>query len=170
MPMNPQMGAAAMAGGAPPQAGGQPPVTTAAQGSTMTTQITEILNQLKKILPQVVDQNGYVDDKFGWDFINNDGDPMDDNSHGTHCAGIAAAETDNELGMAGVSPGARIMGVKVLQSGGYGTASQVAQGILYAANNGATVINMSLGSPAASMVEAPSWINRLPLTASGDCE
>ena len=99
------------------------------------------------------DQNGYVDDKFGWDFINNDGDPMDDNSHGTHCAGIAAAETDNELGMAGVSPGARIMGVKVLQSGGYGTASQVAQGILYAANNGATVINMSLGSPAASMVE-----------------
>ena len=48
------------------------------------------------------DQNGFVDDIYGWDFINNDGNPMDDNSHGTHCAGSAAAEVNNSKGIAGV--------------------------------------------------------------------
>lgn len=62
--MNPQMGAAAMAGGGmsqPAAPAGNPPVTAAAGGNTMTTQISEIMNSLKQILPQVVDQNGYVD-------------------------------------------------------------------------------------------------------------
>ncbi|REJ63930.1 MAG: hypothetical protein DWQ21_01505 [Bacteroidetes bacterium] len=91
------------------------------------------------------DQNGFVDDIYGWDFVNNDGNPMDDNSHGTHCAGSAAAEVNNQKGIAGVSPGAKIMGVKVMQSSGYGAAADIAQGILYAANNGASVISMSIG-------------------------
>ena len=96
--------------------------------------------------------NGFVDDIYGWDFINNDGNPMDDNSHGTHCAGSAAAETNNSKGIAGVSPGAKIMGVKVMQSSGYGAAADIAQGIAYAANNGASVISMSIGGPGSSQV------------------
>jgi len=99
------------------------------------------------------DQNGFVDDIYGWDFINNDGNPMDDNSHGTHCAGSAAAETNNSKGIAGVSPGAKIMAVKVMQSSGYGAASDIAQGILYAANNGASVISMSIGGAGVSQVQ-----------------
>ena len=98
------------------------------------------------------DQNGFVDDIYGWDFINNDGNPMDDNSHGTHCAGSAAAEVNNQKGIAGVSPGAKIMGVKVMQSSGYGAAADIAQGILYAANNGASVISMSIGGAGRSQV------------------
>lgn len=97
------------------------------------------------------DGNGFVDDIRGWDFINNDNNPMDDNSHGTHVAGIAAAEANNGIGIAGVSWGAKIMPVKVLQSSGYGTAAKIIQGIAYAANNGATVINMSFGSYARSI-------------------
>ncbi len=98
------------------------------------------------------DQNGFVDDIYGWDFVNNDGNPMDDNSHGTHCAGPAAAEVNNQKGIAGVSPGAKIMGVKVMQSSGYGAAADIAQGILYAANNGASVISMSIGGAGRSKV------------------
>ncbi|MDB2435973.1 S8 family serine peptidase [Schleiferiaceae bacterium] len=99
------------------------------------------------------DQNGFVDDIYGWDFVNNDGNPMDDNSHGTHCAGSAAAETNNSKGIAGVSPGAKIMGVKVMQSSGYGNSGDIAQGILYAANNGASVISMSIGGAGESQVQ-----------------
>ena len=104
-------------------------------------------------LPNVDDDgNGFKDDKYGWDFINNNGNPMDDNSHGTHCAGIAAAETNNNTGIAGISPGAKIMAVKVMQSGGYGAAADIAQGILYSANNGADVISMSIGGTGVSQV------------------
>ena len=104
-------------------------------------------------LPNVDDdQNGFIDDKYGWDFVNNDGNPMDDNNHGTHCAGIAAAETNNGIGIAGVSPGSKIMAVKVMQSGGYGASADIAQGILYAANNGADIISMSIGGTAPSQV------------------
>ena len=97
------------------------------------------------------DGNGYVDDIRGWDFINSDNNPNDDNSHGTHVAGIAAAETNNGTGIAGVSWGAKILPVKVLQSTGYGSASTVAQGVTYAAARGATILNLSLGSYSESM-------------------
>ena len=92
------------------------------------------------------DGNGKVDDIRGWDFVNNDNNPNDDNSHGTHVAGIAAAEGNNGVGVCGVAWNAKIMPVKMLQSSGYGSSSNLALGINYAANNGATVINMSLGS------------------------
>lgn len=92
------------------------------------------------------DGNGYADDIRGWDFINNDNNPMDDNSHGTHVAGIAGAEANNGIGITGVSWGARIIPVKILQSSGSGNAATIVQGINYAATNGATVINMSFGS------------------------
>jgi subtilisin family serine protease len=92
------------------------------------------------------DHNGFVDDVRGWDFVNDDNDPTDDNSHGTHVAGIAAAEGNNGIGICGVAWKAKIMPVKMLQSSGSGSFSDLALAITYAAQNGATVINMSLGS------------------------
>ena len=91
------------------------------------------------------DYNGFVDDVRGWDFINHDNNPMDDNSHGTHVSGIAAARGNNGIGITGVAWKARIMPVKMLQSSGSGTMADLAAAINYAANNGATIINLSLG-------------------------
>ena len=91
------------------------------------------------------DNNGFIDDTRGWDFVNDDNNPMDDNSHGTHCAGIAAAETNNGIGIAGMSWGAKIMPVKILQSGGGSYAGPIAEGIWYAAQNGCTIFSNSWG-------------------------
>ncbi|MFQ6059534.1 MAG: S8 family serine peptidase, partial [Anaerolineae bacterium] len=96
------------------------------------------------------DGNGYVDDVHGWNFVNNDNDPSDDNCAdpyyglGTQLAGIAAAEatTNNGMGMAGVSWGARIMPVKVLDNHAAGYWPPISQGIRYAADNGAQIILM----------------------------
>jgi len=87
----------------------------------------------------------------GYDWVNNDNDPMDDNNHGTHCAGIAAAVMDNNIGIAGVAQ-VKIMAEKVLDSGGHGSSSDVASGITHAADNGANIISMSLGSSSPSSV------------------
>jgi thermitase len=86
----------------------------------------------------------------GYDFVNDDADPADDNGHGTHVAGIAAAQTDNGTGVAGVSWGARVMPVKVLNAAALGTYADVAQGIIWAVDNGAAIVNLSLGGAAES--------------------
>jgi subtilisin family serine protease len=99
----------------------------------------------------VADANGVINDVRGWDYINDDNDPMDDNSHGTHVAGIAAAVGNNGIGIAGVNWHARIMPIKVFQSDGTGDAATITKGIIYAATHGATVINMSWGSYAVSI-------------------
>ena len=91
------------------------------------------------------DGNGCIDDLRGWDFVNNDNDPVDDKFHGTHCAGIAAAVTNNSIGIAGVAYGCKIMPVKGLNHEGSGTAEDLAKCITYAAENGADVISMSWG-------------------------
>lgn len=99
------------------------------------------------------DGNGFVDDVVGYDFIgpfftdpsNEDNDPMDALGHGTHVAGIVGAE-DNSVGVRGVAPGATLMAVRVLDDIGAGWDSGIARGIRYAADNGADIINMSLGS------------------------
>lgn len=89
------------------------------------------------------DGNGFVDDVRGWDFFNNDADPTDDHLHGTHVAGTIAAVGNNGIGVPGVAWQARIMSVKGLDAGGNGFSDQLAEAILYAAENGARVVNMS---------------------------
>ncbi len=86
----------------------------------------------------------------GWDFVNNDDDPADDEGHGTACAGIAAASGNNGEGIAGVMWEGLIMPVKVLNDEGEGASSWVANGIEFAADNGADVISLSLGSSSPS--------------------
>lgn len=86
----------------------------------------------------------------GYNFIRNNNNPTDDNGHGTHVAGIAAAATNNGVGIAGVGYQTRIMPVKVLDAGGGGSTSDVAAGINFAINNGAKVISMSLGGSSGS--------------------
>jgi parallel beta-helix repeat protein len=91
------------------------------------------------------DGNGYIDDIYGYDFINNDSDPIDDEGHGTHCSGSIAAEGDNGLDIAGVCWNARIMALKFLGSDGYGSTSDAVTAFNYAVENGADVISNSWG-------------------------
>ena len=97
------------------------------------------------------DGNGYIDDIHGWDCVGDDKDPMDDNGHGTHVAGIIAAE-NNQLGGVGVAYNCKIMVLKAGNSSGYFNNSDVAEAIQYAYMNGASVINMSFGGSSISLV------------------
>ena len=107
------------------------------------------------------DGNGYVDDVYGYDFVGAsylnpvpDNNPVDAYGHGTHVAGIIAAVGDNGLGVVGVAWGARIMVVRGLDNNGIGTDAELANAVLYAANNGADVINNSYGGQGYSQVLA----------------
>lgn len=99
------------------------------------------------------DGNGYIDDIRGWDFVTDDNDPMDLDGHGTHVAGTIAAEK-NGFGATGVAPNAKIMPIRVLDGSGNGSVLDVAAGIRYAADNGAKVINLSLGGSYGTPAEA----------------
>lgn len=89
------------------------------------------------------DQNGYVDDIYGYDFANNDGDPMDDVGHGTEVTGIISA-AHNDTGIRGVMGSVQIMAIKFLIPGG-GVTLNAVKGIEYAIKNGAQIINLSWG-------------------------
>ena len=86
----------------------------------------------------------------GYNYVSGNNDPYDDNGHGSHVAGLAAAMTNNSVGVAGVDWQARILPLKVLDSSGSGYDSDIASAIRYAADNGADVINMSLGGSTSS--------------------
>ena len=91
------------------------------------------------------DGNGYIDDVYGWDFANNDNDPMDDNLHGTHTSGTIAAIGNNGIGVVGVAWQAKIMAVKFITYYGGGTWENGAKAILYASQMGAKISNNSWG-------------------------
>lgn len=97
------------------------------------------------------DSNNYIDDvNGGWDFVNNDNDPTDDHGHGTNVAGIALATGNNKIGYAGMNWNSKIMICKILDNKNKGFYSWWAEAIYYAVDNGASVINMSVGGNEAS--------------------
>jgi len=102
---------------------------------------------------QVVDLKG-AKFKKGYDFVNDDEHANDDHGHGTHVAGTIAQATNNGQGVAGVAFEATLMPVKVLNHFGSGTSADIADAIRFAADNGAKVINMSLGGGGHSKVMA----------------
>lgn len=87
-------------------------------------------------------QLGAVDDENGFNAIENDSDPMDDNGHGTHCAGIIGAEGENDLGIAGVNWKVRIMPLKFMNAGGSGTTKDAIEAINYAINRKKAGVNV----------------------------
>ncbi|MBI5679539.1 MAG: S8 family serine peptidase [Methanobacterium sp.] len=91
------------------------------------------------------DHNGYIDDVYGWNFLANTNDVSDDNSHGTHVAGIIAAVSNNAQGVTGVIWNAKIMPLKFLDSTGHGYVEDAVSAISYATRMGAHIINCSWG-------------------------
>ena len=97
----------------------------------------------------------------GYDFVNHNDWALDDNTHGTHVAGTIAQSTHNGVGVCGVAPQAAIMPIKVLSGSGTGRTADIVDGIRFAADHGANVINMSLGGPLPSQAleNAVSYAN-----------
>ena len=122
------------------------------------------------------DGNGFIDDVRGWDFVDGvegngdtdavpeedgadpDNDPMDFGGHGSHVAGISAAHTNNSVGIASVSSGARVMPIRIgwqaNDGNGYGYSEFMAQGFIYAADNGAHIANLSYGNSGQTIIDA----------------
>lgn len=108
-----------------------------------------IWNNTKEIPDNGIDDdgNGYIDDTTGWNFLGKNNTPMDDNGHGTHCAGIIGAAGDNNLGVAGINWKVKIMPLKFMNSTGNGYISDAISSILYANKMGADVISCSWSGP-----------------------
>jgi len=98
------------------------------------------------------DENGYIDDLIGWDMLQDDNDPLDHaflvaGSHGSHVAGTIGAVGNNSKGIAGICWKVQIMPLRILDMFGFGTEASLIEAIDYATENGADVINLSLGGP-----------------------
>jgi len=106
----------------------------------------------------------------GYDFVWGDNDPADDFGHGTAVAGVIAAAGNNSIGVAGVAFGSKILPVKVLDASGFGAYSTLAQGIRYAVDQGARVINISIAgsSPSSTLQDAINyaWSNNIVVVAA----
>lgn len=102
----------------------------------------------------------------GYDFVDDDDFPFDEHGHGTHVAGTIAQSTGNRYGVAGIAPAARIMPIRVLDADGRGSTANIAEAIRFAADNGADIINMSLGGPLPSqlMTDAINYAHRKGVT------
>ena len=119
------------------------------------------------------DNNGYVDDVHGYDFVNNDGDPFDDNGHGSHCSGTIAGTGNNSIGVAGVNWHAKIAGIKFLNSGGSGSTAGAIAGIQYSIVIGCRLTSNSWGGGAFSQalldaINAAGAANQLFVAAAGN--
>ena len=135
------------------------------------------------------DNNGFVDDVRGWDFVTGvsqeaaagedgetpDNDPMDFNGHGTHCSGLAAAATNNEIGVASISWGCRIMPLRIgyhnKEDDGRGNSDWMAKAFIYAADNGASVINLSFTNGGSVIKDAARYAHEngvLVVTSAGN--
>ena len=99
------------------------------------------------------DRNGYVDDIIGWDFFAGNNKPWDHDGHGTFIAGLIAATSNNAVGIAGINPHARIMVLKALNNFGHTRASYLAKAIVYAVDNSARIINLSVGGKEITTIE-----------------
>lgn len=91
------------------------------------------------------DLNGYIDDIRGWNFVDNSNTPKDGHGHGSHLAGTIAGVTNNGKGISGISWCSQVMPIKGITDSGWGMADSLANGIKYAADNGAKIINLSWG-------------------------
>lgn len=96
------------------------------------------------------DKNGYVDDIYGYDFANNDADPMDDNGHGSHVSGTIGAKGDDGIGLVGVNWKVKLMALKFLSSKGSGSLYSAIAAINYASKMGVQVLSNSWGGGGAS--------------------
>jgi len=119
------------------------------------------------------DGNGVVDDVFGYNGFSYNGNVLDDNGHGTHVAGTIGAMGDNGIGSAGVAWRVRLMAVKAFDSGGYGNVSAIVNGIDYARQMGAQVMNNSWGGsdytyPVAVAVRANSNVTFTVVAEGGE--
>lgn len=119
------------------------------------------------------DNNGYIDDRYGWDFSNNDNIPNDVHGHGTACAGLASATMDNGIGGCGTGPRSRIMALKASTDDGWFYDSNNVPAYLYAANKGANIISGSFFSDRVSQSEEDALDyclskNVLPIIAAGN--
>ena len=146
---------------------GKPSVVVAVVDSGIKSEHPELINQIWQNSDEIPsngiddDKNGYVDDIFGWDFTDaptlqgvgdyviRDNIPDDETGHGTHVSGIIAAEANNGIGIAGVAGNCLLMplraGLRLAGGGAFLQNDDVAAAIVYAADNGADVINLSLG-------------------------
>lgn len=92
------------------------------------------------------DGNGYIDDFVGWDFLNNDNNPYDSNSHGTHVAGTVGAKGNNSIGVSGVSWDVQLAALQFIGSNGFGSLSDAIDAIIYCIDNGISISNNSWGT------------------------
>jgi uncharacterized repeat protein (TIGR02543 family) len=117
------------------------------------------------------DNDGYIDDYYGWNFAYNTSDPMDDNYHGTHVASTAGAVGNNGTGVAGVSWNVSLMAIKVLDSDGSGYTSNIILGIEYAGQMGVYITNNSYSTTSYSQAEKDvinKYSDRLFVAAAGN--
>ncbi|MBC7771440.1 MAG: S8 family serine peptidase [Pyrinomonadaceae bacterium] len=119
------------------------------------------------------DGNGYVDDTRGWDFVNNENNPMDDNGHGTHTAGTVGARGNNGIGVVGVNWQCKLMALKFLNSSGNGSTSGGLSALQYAVAKNVKVSNNSWGGGGFSQsmlnaINASQSIGHLFVAAAGN--
>ncbi len=119
------------------------------------------------------DGNGYVDDVHGYDFVNNDGDPMDDNGHGSHCSGTIMGVGNNGVGVAGVCWTGKLVGIKFLSAGGSGSTDGAIAGVQYAITVGVRLTSNSWGGGGFSQalldaINAAGAANQLFVAAAGN--